>query len=74
MVKNHSDMEKRNLLLPFLGLLFSVVAKNILYVPIHGQDSTYMAFVTQVAEHWLKWEIGQVIHQVGLMHWPTSCS
>ena len=40
MVKDHSDSEKGNPLLPH-RLLFSINSKGLLYAPSHRQDSTY---------------------------------
>ena len=51
MVKDHSDSEKGNLLLP-----------HRLIFPINRQDSTTTAFVTPVVEYWLEREIAQWVH------------
>ena len=40
MVKDHSDSEKGNLLLPH-RLLFPISSKVLLYAPFHRQDRTY---------------------------------
>ena len=40
MVKDHSDSEKGNPLLPH-RLLFPISSKVLLYAPSHRQDSTY---------------------------------
>ena len=40
MVKDHSESERGNPLLP-PGLLFQLVARVLLYAPSHRQDSTY---------------------------------
>ena len=39
--KDHSDSERRNLLLPLHGLLFLISSKGFLYAPSHRHDSTY---------------------------------
>ena len=41
MVKNHSDSEREENLLPPHGLLFLINSKVFLYAPSHRQDSTY---------------------------------
>ena len=41
MVKNLSDSERGNLLLPLHGLLFLISSKGSFYAPSHRQDSTY---------------------------------
>ena len=41
MVKDHSESERGNPLLP-PGLLFQLAARVLLYAPSHRQDSTYL--------------------------------
>ena len=41
MIKDHSDSEKGNPLLPHRGSSFRLTARVILYAPSHRQDSTY---------------------------------
>ena len=43
-----------------IGYSFRLVARVLLYVPSHRQDTT--AFVTPVVEHWLEREIAQWVH------------
>ena len=55
MVNDHSDSERGNLLPPH-GLLFSMLARVLLYASSHKQDNRIThttAFVTPVVEHWL---------------------
>ena len=40
MVKDHSECERGNLLLPH-GLLFLIISKVLLYASSHRQDNTY---------------------------------
>ena len=40
-----------------MGYSFRLTARVLLYAPSHTQDSTAMAFVTPVVEHWLEREI-----------------
>ena len=60
MVKDHSDSEKGNPLLPHRLTLLR--ARVLLYAPSHRQDNTYTTFVTPVVEHWLEREIAQWVH------------
>ena len=54
MVKDHSDNDRRNLLLPH-GLLFYISSKGVFYVH-HPTDriAHTTAFVSPVMEHWLE--------------------
>ena len=62
MVKDHSDSERGNLLLPH-GLLFPSSSKGsfICIIPTYRITHT-TAFVTLVVEHWLEREITQWVH------------
>ena len=62
MVKDHSDSEKGNPLLPH-GLLFPISSKG--FYMHHPTDRIIhtTAFVTPVMEHWLEREIAQWVHQ-----------
>ena len=62
MVKDHSDSERGNLLLPH-GLLFPINSKGFFYMN-HPTDRIVntMAFVTPVMEHWPEREIAQWVH------------
>ena len=64
MVKDHSDSERGNPLLPH-GLLFSINSKASFYMH-HPTDriAHTMAFVTPVVEHWLEQEIAQWVHHM----------
>ena len=57
MVKNHSDSERGNLLLPQYALLFPISSKSFFYMhhPTERIKHT-TAFVTPVVEHWLERE------------------
>ena len=58
MVKDHSDSERGNSLLPH-GFSFRLAARVVLYASSHRQDNTTSAFVTPVVGHWLErlwWE------------------
>ena len=56
-VKDHSDIERGNTLLPLHVLLFPFNSKkHILYEPSIRHT---MAFVTPVVKHWLEQEIAQ---------------
>ena len=61
MVKDHSDSERGNPLLPH-RLLFPIAERFILYAPFHRQITHTTAFVTSVEEHWLEREIAQWVH------------
>ena len=41
MVKDHSDSERGNLLLHYMGYSFQLTSSVLLYAPSHKQDSTY---------------------------------
>ena len=53
MVKDHSDSEKGNLLLPH-RLLLSINSKGSFICTISHRITHTMAFVTPVVEHWLE--------------------
>ena len=63
MVKDHSDSERGNRLLPH-GLLFLISSKGSFFNMHHPTDriAHTMAFVTPVVEHWLEREIAQWVH------------
>ena len=65
MVKDHSDSERGNLLLPH-GLLFPISSKGsfICIIPQTGWHIP-LAFVTPVADHWLEREIAQWVRHEG---------
>ena len=48
-VKDHSDSERENPLLPLHGYSFQLAARVLLYAPSHRQ-----AFDTSVVEHWME--------------------
>ena len=74
MVKDRSDSEKGNPLLPH-RLLFPISSKGSFICTSHRQDSTYHGFVIPVVEHWLEREIAQwVHHECTLYHRATSHS
>ena len=60
MVKDHSDSEKGNLLLPH-RLLLSINSKVYMHHPTDRITHT-TAFVIPVVEHWLEREIAQWVH------------
>ena len=59
MVKDHSDSDKGNLLLPH-GLLFPISSKGSFICIIPDRMTHTTAFVTPVVEHWLEREIAGV--------------
>ena len=61
MVKDHSDSEKGNPLLPH-GLLFPINSKGSFICTIPDRIAHTTAFVTPVVEHWLECEIAQWVH------------
>ena len=63
MVKDHSDSEKGNLLLPH-RLLFLINSKGSFICTIPDRIVHTTAFVTQVLEHWLEREIAQWVHYI----------
>ena len=67
MVKDHSDSERGNLLLPH-WLLFSNSSKGSPTVRIEHTT----AFVTPVMEHWLEREIAQWVHYKGSIRQPIA--
>ena len=70
MVKNHSD--NKETCCWHMGSSFWSAAK-LLYMH-HPTDriAHTTAFVTPVVEHWLEWEISQMVHHEGLVRWPTA--
>ena len=58
MVKDHSDSEKGNPLLPH-RLLFPIISKGSFICTIPDRIARTTAFVTPVVEHWLEREIAQ---------------
>ena len=64
MVKDHSDSEKGNPLLPH-GLLFLINSKGTFICTIPDRIAHTMASVTPVVEHWLEREIAQWFHHEG---------
>ena len=61
MVKDHSECEGGNLLLPH-GLLFPI-SKGLFYMHHPTDRITHTtAFVTPVVEHWLEQDIAQWVH------------
>ena len=48
MVKDHSDSERGNLLMPH-GYSFRLAARVLLYAPSHRQDSTYLCYTSRGA-------------------------
>ena len=61
MVKDHSDSEKGNPLLPH-RLLLSINSKGSFICTIPDRITHITAFVTPVVEHWLEREIAQWVH------------
>ena len=61
MVKDHSDSEKGNPLLPH-RLLLSINSKGSFICTIPDRITHTTAFVTPVVEHWLEREIAQWVH------------
>ena len=61
MVKDHSDSEKGNLLLPH-WLLFLINSKGSFICTIPHRIAHTTALVTPVMEHWLEREIAQWVH------------
>ena len=61
MVKDHSDSEKGNPLLPH-RLLFLMNSKGSFICTIPDRIAHTTAFVTPVVEHWLEREIAQWFH------------
>ena len=60
MVKDSTDNERGNLLLPLNGLLFLISIKGIFYMH-HPTDMIVhtMAFITPVLDHWLEQKIAK---------------
>ena len=61
MVKDHSDSEKGNPLLPH-RLLFPINSKGSFICTIPDRIAYTTAFVTPIVEHWLEREIAQWVH------------
>ena len=61
MVKDHSDSEKGNPLLPH-GLLFPINSKGSFICTFPDRIAHTTAFVTPVVEHWLERDIAQWVH------------
>ena len=59
MVKDHSDSERGNPLLPH-GLLFPISSKGSFIYTIPDRIVHTTAFVTPVVDHWLEREICQL--------------
>ena len=64
MVKDHSDNDRGNPLLPH-GLLFLISSKGSVICIIPDRITHTTAFVTPVVEHWLEQEIAQWVHHEG---------
>ena len=71
MVKDHSDSEIGNLLLPHV-LLFLSSRKILLYTPFHRQDSTYHSLCYTIRGHWLERDIVQCVHHEGSIWWSIA--
>ena len=67
MVKDYSDSEKRNLLLPH-GLSFQFAARILLYAPPHRQESTYNNLCYTSLER----KVAQWVHHEGSIRWPIA--
>ena len=64
MVKDHSDSEKGNLLLPHT-LLFQISSKgSFICITPTDRIAHTTAFVTPVVEHWVEREIAQWVHSM----------
>ena len=64
MVKDHSDRDRGNPLLPH-GLLFPISSKGSFMHQPTDRIAHTIAFVTPVMEHWLKRDIAQWAHHEG---------
>ena len=64
MVKDRTDSERRNSLLPLQGLLFQISSKGSFMYVHHPTDriTHTTAFVTPVLKHWPVREIAQWVH------------
>ena len=62
MVKDHSDSERGNPLLPH-GLRFPIAAMVLLYAPFHHSTHSTYHGLTSVVEHWREREIAYVSTQ-----------
>ena len=68
MVKDHSDSESRNTLLPLHGLLFFISTKGSFICTTYIDKIAHnMVFAIPVMEHGLKREIAQWVHDEGLI-------
>ena len=52
----------------YMGYLFWLAARDLLYVPLADRITHTTAFVTTVVEHWLEWEIAQWIMQLDALN------
>ena len=69
MVKDHSDSEKGNPLLPH-RLLFPISMQGFFYMHHHTDRTAHTTtFVTPVVEHWPEQEITQWVHHEGSIEW-----
>ena len=71
MVKDHSDSERGNPLLPH-GLLFLIDSKGSFICTIPDRIAHTTAFVMPVVEHWLEREIAQWVHHEGSIRRPIA--
>ena len=71
MIKDYSDSERRNTLLPY-GLLFPIRGKSSFICIIPDRITHTMASVTHVMEHWLEQEISLWVHHEGLIWRPIT--
>ena len=71
MVKNHSDSERKNPLLPLHGLLFSIRSKGSIICSIPQTAST-VCFVMSVVEHWEEQEIAQMVYHEWSIRGPIT--
>ena len=71
MVKDHSDSEKGNPLLPH-RLLLSINSKGSFICTIPDRITHTTAFVTAVVEQWLEREIAQWVHPMKDPHQQTK--
>ena len=60
MVKDHSDSERGNPLMPLHGLSLSISSKGYVICISYRHDS--MAFVIPIVVQWLKQEIAQLVY------------
>ena len=62
MVTDDTDSKRLETRCHHIGYSFWLAARVLLYASSHRQDNTSTAFVSQVVEHWLQWEIAQCVH------------